>query len=164
MRTESVGRNLRDGDSLERSSISMIINGLVLAMNSRCHVYIPEYECKYLPFSSETISWGCVHNLKGILFHRWSNWSRHFLIWLQCCGRCLYWGMQGWKNEKHRRFILDRLTNIQKSRNLGSVCRTIEAVNDSFGTGDLKCSSNRMWGHESYRYISLAWGEKVSMF
>lgn len=60
------------------------------------------------------------------------------------------------ENEEHRRFILDRLTNIQKSRNLASVCRTIEAVKHSFGTRDLSRSSTRMWGHESYRYISLA--------
>ncbi|KAL3475523.1 fungal-specific transcription factor domain-containing protein [Aspergillus californicus] len=65
-------------------------------------------------------------------------------------------GNVGLENEDHRRFVLDRLVEIQKSRNLGSVCRTIEAVKHSFGTRELVSSSRRIWGHESYRYISLA--------
>ncbi|KAL4995523.1 fungal-specific transcription factor domain-containing protein [Aspergillus recurvatus] len=41
------------------------------------------------------------------------------------------------ENEEHRRFILDRLLGIQRARNLGSVRRTIEAVQHAFGTRGL---------------------------
>ncbi|KAL2871194.1 Zn(II)2Cys6 transcription factor [Aspergillus lucknowensis] len=65
-------------------------------------------------------------------------------------------GNAGLENEDHRRFVLDRLSRIQKMRNLGSVRRTIEAVKHAFGTKDLAWRGDRVWGHESYRYISLA--------
>lgn len=86
------------------------------------------------------------------------------------------------ENEEHRRFVLDRLLGIQKSRNLGSVRRAIEAVKHSFGTKDLGLNSEaeadlgfasadsrsrsrsrwtglgglQGWGQERVRYISLA--------
>jgi hypothetical protein len=60
------------------------------------------------------------------------------------------------EDEDHRRFILDRLSSIQRLRNLGSVRRTIDAVKHSFGTTGLDYGIERAWGHESYRYISLA--------
>ncbi|KAL2832543.1 fungal-specific transcription factor domain-containing protein [Aspergillus cavernicola] len=73
-------------------------------------------------------------------------------------------GNVGLENEEQRRFVLDRLSGIQRSRNLGSVWRTIEAVKHSFGTRDLQLdldlglgsAKGRSWGHESYRFISLA--------
>ncbi|KAL2847507.1 fungal-specific transcription factor domain-containing protein [Aspergillus pseudoustus] len=65
-------------------------------------------------------------------------------------------GNIGVENEDHRRFVLDRLSNIQRLRNLGSVRRTIDAVKHAFGTKGLEYGVERMWGHESYRYISLA--------
>lgn len=86
------------------------------------------------------------------------------------------------ENEEHRRFVLDRLLGIQKSRNLGSVRRAIEAVKHSFGTKNLGLNSEaeaeadlgfasagsrsrsrstglgglQGWGQERVRYISLA--------
>jgi hypothetical protein len=65
-------------------------------------------------------------------------------------------GNVGVENEDHRRFVLDRLSSIQRLRNLGSVRRTIDAVKHSFGTTGLDYGMERAWGHESYRYISLA--------
>lgn len=62
----------------------------------------------------------------------------------------------GLENEEQRRFVLDRLANVQKTRNLGSVRRTIDAVKHAFVTRGLLCSGDRTWGHETYRYISLA--------
>ncbi|KAL2787903.1 fungal-specific transcription factor domain-containing protein [Aspergillus keveii] len=60
------------------------------------------------------------------------------------------------EDEDHRRFILDRLSSIQRLRNLGSVRRTIDAVKHALGTTGLDYGIERAWGHESYRYISLA--------
>ncbi|KAL4783426.1 fungal-specific transcription factor domain-containing protein [Aspergillus varians] len=70
------------------------------------------------------------------------------------------------ENEHQRRFVLDRLAGIQRARNLGSVCRAIEAVKHSFRTRDLGLQMDLgspagrgrgpRWGHESYRFISLA--------
>jgi hypothetical protein len=65
-------------------------------------------------------------------------------------------GNTGLENEEHRRFVLDRLANIQKTRNLGSVRRAIDAVKHAFVTKSLLASGNKSWGHETYRYISLA--------
>ena len=65
-------------------------------------------------------------------------------------------GNTGLENEEQRRFVLDRLANIQKTRNLGSVRRTIDAVKHAFVTKSLFSSGNKAWGHETYRYISLA--------
>jgi hypothetical protein len=65
-------------------------------------------------------------------------------------------GNAGVEDEYHRRFILDRLSSIQRLRNLGSVRRTIDAVKHAFGTTGLDYGIERAWGHESYRYISLA--------
>lgn len=60
------------------------------------------------------------------------------------------------ENEDERRFVLDRLASMQKMENLGSVRRTIDAVRHAFTTQGLLTSGGRRWGHESYRYISLA--------
>ncbi|KAJ6185805.1 hypothetical protein N7519_007106 [Penicillium mononematosum] len=65
-------------------------------------------------------------------------------------------GNTGLENEDQRRFVLDRLANIQKTRNLGSVKRTIDAVKHAFVTKSLFSSGNKAWVHETYRYISLA--------
>jgi hypothetical protein len=65
-------------------------------------------------------------------------------------------GNVGVEDEDHRRFVLDRLSSIQRLRNLGSVRRTIDAVKHAFGTTGLDCGIERAWGHESYQYISLA--------
>ncbi|KAL3443239.1 fungal-specific transcription factor domain-containing protein [Aspergillus insuetus] len=65
-------------------------------------------------------------------------------------------GNVGVEDENHRRFVLDRLSSIQRLRNLGSVRRTIDAVKHAFGTTGLDYGIERAWGHESYRYISLA--------
>ncbi|CAP98952.1 Pc22g16640 [Penicillium rubens Wisconsin 54-1255] len=65
-------------------------------------------------------------------------------------------GNTGLENEEQRRFVLDRLANIQKTRNLGSVKRTIDAVKHAFVTKSLCSSGNKAWVHETYRYISLA--------
>ncbi|KAL6359177.1 hypothetical protein LRP88_06597 [Fusarium phalaenopsidis] len=60
------------------------------------------------------------------------------------------------ENEEQRRFVLDRLASMQKMENLASVRRTIDAVRHAFTTQGLLTSGDRRWGHESYRYISLA--------
>ncbi|UPK94459.1 hypothetical protein LCI18_005394 [Fusarium solani-melongenae] len=60
------------------------------------------------------------------------------------------------ENEEQRRFVLDRLASMQKMENLGSVRRTINAVRHAFTTQGLLIAGGRGWGHESYRYISLA--------
>ncbi|KAL4805925.1 fungal-specific transcription factor domain-containing protein [Aspergillus unguis] len=58
-------------------------------------------------------------------------------------------------NETQRRFVLDRLLDIQRARNLGSVRRTVDAVKYIFGTGSLGLRKGG-WGCESWRFISLA--------
>lgn len=60
------------------------------------------------------------------------------------------------ENEEQRRFVLDRLASMQKMENLGSVRRTSDAVRHTFTTKGLLSSAGRRWGHESYRYVSLA--------
>ncbi|KAL3486701.1 fungal-specific transcription factor domain-containing protein [Aspergillus germanicus] len=60
-------------------------------------------------------------------------------------------GNAGVEDEYHRRFLLDRLSSIQRLRNLGSVRRTIDAVKHAFGTTGLHYGIERAWGHESYR-------------
>lgn len=65
-------------------------------------------------------------------------------------------GNAGLENEEQRRFVLDRLANIQKMQNLGSVRRTIDAVKHAFMTKSVLPSGGRVWGHETYRSISLA--------
>ncbi|KAL5340305.1 fungal-specific transcription factor domain-containing protein [Aspergillus crustosus] len=59
------------------------------------------------------------------------------------------------ENQDHRRFVLDRLEDIQQARNLGSVRRTIEAVKHGFGMGGLEPEGERDAGTR-LRYISLA--------
>ncbi|KAL4902344.1 hypothetical protein BDW74DRAFT_186881 [Aspergillus multicolor] len=68
-------------------------------------------------------------------------------------------------NEEQRRFVLDRLSGIQKARNLGSVRRTIEAVKHAFGTKELlqspgdrgfETQRSSHWGDKEYRFLSLA--------
>lgn len=65
-------------------------------------------------------------------------------------------GNAGLENEGQRRFVLDRLANIQKTQNLGSIRRTIDAVKHSFMTKSLSSLGDRVWGHKAYGYISLA--------
>ena len=66
-------------------------------------------------------------------------------------------------SEDDRRFVLDRLDRIQKTRNLGSVRRTRLAVQRAFWKRDLNVDHNpaygtggRVWGDERSRVISLA--------
>lgn len=59
-------------------------------------------------------------------------------------------------NEQQRRFVLDRLGNIQQKQNLGSVRRTIDAVKHAFATKSVLSPDEWAWGHESYGFISLA--------
>jgi hypothetical protein len=65
-------------------------------------------------------------------------------------------GNAGLQNEEQRRFVLDRLISMEKTQNLGSVKRTIIAVKHAFKTKSLLSPGARLWGHESYGYISLA--------
>lgn len=67
-------------------------------------------------------------------------------------------GNAGLDDEVHRRFVLDRLANIQKARNLGSIRRATVAVKHAFMRRDL-CHSRQFgnpWGHKSFKYLSLA--------
>ncbi|KAL6239477.1 fungal-specific transcription factor domain-containing protein [Aspergillus navahoensis] len=72
-------------------------------------------------------------------------------------------GNSALEDEAHRRFVLDRLFDIQRARNLGSVRRTIEAVKYAFGTRGLGLAGDQSvavqatrWENKRYRFISLA--------
>lgn len=65
-------------------------------------------------------------------------------------------GNAGLDNEEHRRFVLDRLTDIQKTRNLGSIRRATMAVKHAFTRRDLCHPCERPWDHKKYQYLSLA--------
>ncbi|EFR02624.1 hypothetical protein MGYG_09093 [Nannizzia gypsea CBS 118893] len=58
-------------------------------------------------------------------------------------------------NEEHRRFILERLQNIQNSRNLGNIRRARLAVESAYRARDLDHPRGNDWGREG-RGISLA--------
>lgn len=59
-------------------------------------------------------------------------------------------------DEEHRRFVLDRLENIEKTRNLGSVRLARLAVQNAFRRRDLRHPRGRVWGNEKIGLISLA--------
>ncbi|KAL5364845.1 fungal-specific transcription factor domain-containing protein [Aspergillus floccosus] len=62
-------------------------------------------------------------------------------------------GNAGLENEEHRRFILDRLHCMQRTRNLGSVRRARKAVKRAFQLRDLDHGG---WGIDGVEFISLA--------
>lgn len=64
-------------------------------------------------------------------------------------------------NEDNRRFVLERLTSIQRVRNLGSVRKAKLLVEDAWKKSDLKPTTDRLWdgrfgGRRRNRMISLA--------
>ncbi|KAK2868106.1 hypothetical protein FQN49_003155 [Arthroderma sp. PD_2] len=59
------------------------------------------------------------------------------------------------ESEDHRRFILERLQNIQNSRNLGNIRRARLAVEYAYRAKDLDHPRGKVWGREG-RGISLA--------
>ncbi|KAI5305400.1 hypothetical protein KEM56_004536 [Ascosphaera pollenicola] len=59
-------------------------------------------------------------------------------------------------DEEHRRFVLDRLENIEKTRNLGSVRLARLAVRNAFRRRDLRHPRGKVWGNETTGLISLA--------
>ena len=61
------------------------------------------------------------------------------------------------ESEHHRRFVLDRLERIQRTRNLGSVHQTRLAVQRAFCLRDLDYPCGRVWGDAKSGFISLAW-------
>ncbi|KAL4891115.1 fungal-specific transcription factor domain-containing protein [Aspergillus ambiguus] len=63
-------------------------------------------------------------------------------------------GHAGLENEEHRRFILDRLHRMQRTRNLGSVRRARKAVKRAFQGKDL--GHGKEWGVDGMEFISLA--------
>jgi hypothetical protein len=63
-------------------------------------------------------------------------------------------GNAGLENEEHRRFILDRLHRMQRTRNLGSVRRARKAVKRAFQLRDL--DHGRGWEVDGVEFISLA--------
>ncbi|KAI5299219.1 hypothetical protein KEM55_002438 [Ascosphaera atra] len=65
-------------------------------------------------------------------------------------------GNAGLDDEEHRRFVLDRLNNIQKTRNLGSVRLAKLAVQQAFRERDLRHPRGRTWGNDKFGLISLA--------
>lgn len=64
-------------------------------------------------------------------------------------------GNSGLENEDNRRFVLDRLGRMQKTRNLGSVRRARKAVKRAFQMVDLDCGGKYRWTDTS-GVISLA--------
>ncbi|PLB43364.1 MFS general substrate transporter [Aspergillus steynii IBT 23096] len=65
-------------------------------------------------------------------------------------------GNSGLENEDHRRFVLDRLGRMQRTRNLGSVRRARMAVKQAFQKVDLDYRGTRRWGVATIGSISLA--------
>ncbi|PYH94391.1 hypothetical protein BO71DRAFT_419371 [Aspergillus ellipticus CBS 707.79] len=59
-------------------------------------------------------------------------------------------------DDHQRRFILDRLQLMQRTRNLGSVRRTRTAVKRAFQVFDIKYSLDHTWGDNGIVPISLA--------
>lgn len=56
----------------------------------------------------------------------------------------------------HRRFILERLESIQKTRNLGSIRRARMVVESAYRAKDLDHPRGKVWGNEGNGIISLA--------
>lgn len=65
-------------------------------------------------------------------------------------------GNVGLDDEEQRRFVLERLEGIQKTRNLGSVRRARMVVEDAYRARDLDHPRGKVWGHEGPGIISLA--------
>ena len=65
-------------------------------------------------------------------------------------------GKSGLENEEHRRFVLDRLDDMQKSRNLGSIRRARMAVKRAFQTKDLDLPAGQEWSDDGFAFLSLA--------
>ncbi|EGE78939.2 hypothetical protein BDDG_01876 [Blastomyces dermatitidis ATCC 18188] len=65
-------------------------------------------------------------------------------------------GTVGLDDEAHRRFVLDRLTSIQKTRNLGSVRRACMVVECAYRAKDIHFPRGKVWGDEGPGVISLA--------
>jgi anaphase-promoting complex subunit 1 len=65
-------------------------------------------------------------------------------------------GNSGLDDEEQRRFVLERLEDIQKTRNLGSVRRARMVVEDAYRARDLDHPRGKVWGHEGPGIISLA--------
>lgn len=65
-------------------------------------------------------------------------------------------GKAGLDNEEHRRFVLDRLDDMQKSRNLGSIRRAKMAVKRAFQSKDLDLPVCHEWSDDGFAFLSLA--------
>ncbi|PGH06732.1 hypothetical protein GX51_02173 [Blastomyces parvus] len=65
-------------------------------------------------------------------------------------------GNVGLDDEEHRRFVLDRLMSIQKTRNLGSVRRARMVVECAYRAKDIHFPRGKVWGDEGPGVISLA--------
>ncbi|EEH03625.1 conserved hypothetical protein [Histoplasma capsulatum G186AR] len=65
-------------------------------------------------------------------------------------------GNVGLDDEQHRRFVLDRLTSIQKTRNLGSVRRARMVVENAYRAKDIDFPRGKVWGDNEPGVISLA--------
>ncbi|OJD15167.1 hypothetical protein AJ78_04562 [Emergomyces pasteurianus Ep9510] len=57
-------------------------------------------------------------------------------------------GNVGLDDEEHRRFVLDKLTRIQKTRNLGSVRRARMAVESGYRAKDIDFPRGKVWGDD----------------
>ncbi|OJD27388.1 hypothetical protein ACJ73_01217 [Blastomyces percursus] len=64
-------------------------------------------------------------------------------------------GNVGLDDEQHRRFVLDRLTSIQKTRNLGGVRRARMVVESAYRAKDIHFPRGKVWGDEGPGVISL---------
>ncbi|EEQ90729.2 uncharacterized protein BDCG_05849 [Blastomyces dermatitidis ER-3] len=65
-------------------------------------------------------------------------------------------GTVGLDDEAHRRFVLDRLTSIQKTRNLGSVRKARMVVECAYRAKDIHFPRGKVRGDEGPGVISLA--------
>jgi hypothetical protein len=65
-------------------------------------------------------------------------------------------GNAGIDDEEQRRFVLDNLRAIQRTRNLGSVRRARMTVERAFRVKDLELPSSHAWGDDGPGVISLA--------
>ncbi|PGH33022.1 hypothetical protein GX50_04168 [[Emmonsia] crescens] len=65
-------------------------------------------------------------------------------------------GNVGLDDEENRRFVLDRLTSIQRTRNLGSVRRARLVVEYAYRAKDIGFPRGKVWGDEGPGLISLA--------